>query len=144
MNYHLLRFAAKWLKRFFWLAGVYFLIRGHNEPGGGFIAGLIVAAGFVFNFFHGNQSPQEMKVMGLHPNSLVAAGLGLALVSGMLAVFKNQPFMQAQWHFELWLPIFGVTKFGTPFYFDIGVFLVVVGVVTKIFLLIEEQSWKSS
>lgn len=144
MNYHLLRFAAKWLKRFFWLAGIYFLIRGHNEPGGGFIAGLIVAAGFIFHFFHTNHSPLQMKVLGLSPNLLVACGLGLALCSGLLALIEHQPFMQSQWHFELWLPIFGVTKFGTPFYFDIGVFIVVVGVVSKIFLLIEEQSWKSS
>lgn len=144
MNDHLLRFGAKWLKRFFWLAGFYFLVRGHNEPGGGFIAGLIVGTGFIFHFFQSRQMPKELKVMKLYPNQLVAAGLGLALLSGLLAVLKNQPFMQSQWHFELWLPIFGVTKFGTPFYFDIGVFLVVVGVVTKIFLMIEEQLWKSS
>jgi multicomponent Na+:H+ antiporter subunit B len=77
------------------------------------------------------------------PFTLIGAGLLLALSSGFLGfITSGTPYMTSSWQGELWLPIVGNTKFGTPFYFDTGVFLVVIGVVSKVFLLLEAELWK--
>lgn len=144
MNHHLLKAAVKWLFPFFIAMGVFMLFRGHNEPGGGFIGGLIVGVGYVLKYFKSEKAPNEFKVFKLFPEQVISIGLIVGAGSGLLGLASYKPFMTGVWQGQLWLPLVGNTKFGTPFYFDIGVFLVVVGVIIKIFLVLEEQLWKSS
>ena len=104
----------------------------------------IVGGGFIIRYLAKAQQtdPKEYRLGIGFSYQWVVSGLTLALLSSLLSWIQGGDFMTSQWHFELWLPIFGFTKFGTPFYFDIGVFLVVVGVVTQIFLKMEEAAWR--
>jgi multicomponent Na+:H+ antiporter subunit B len=105
------------------------LLRGHNEPGGGFIGGLLAAAGFVVQgLAYGPVSAR--RLLRLHPLSILAAGLLLAALSGVPGLLLGLPFMTAQW----WGEMLQLGKAGTVLVFDLGVYLVVLGAVTLILL----------
>lgn len=143
MNQHYVKAASKWLFPFFLCLGIFFLIRGHNEPGGGFIGGLLFGSGFVIKYIGNPISPEKVLLWYWKPVQIISFGLLISLLSGSIGVLNGYSYMKGVWNFEVWLPLFGNTKFGTPFYFDIGVFHVVVGVVNQIFLYLEGQNWKS-
>lgn len=106
------------------------LLRGHNDPGGGFIAGLIAAsAAAVIGMSHGVGAVRRL----LRINPIVFAGVGvlLAIAGGLLSALAGDPFLTG-----LWLP---ANLFGTPGVFDIGVYLVVFGSVTAVTLAIEDS-----
>jgi multisubunit Na+/H+ antiporter MnhB subunit len=105
------------------------LLRGHNEPGGGFIGGLLAAAGFVV---HGLAfgAPHARRLLRTHPLNFLAAGLLLAALSGVPGLWRGSEYMAAQW----WGDLLQVGKFGTVLLFDVGVYLVVLGAVTLILL----------
>lgn len=127
----ILRTATHILMPLMLMFGFFQLLRGHNAPGGGFVGGLIVAAAYALHSFaFGVQAAR--KALLTDPLRLAAFGLLLALTSGTLPIFLGKPFLKA-----LWLsPELGL---GTPLSFDIGVFLVVIGVVlTMTFSLAEE------
>lgn len=107
---------------------LYLLFRGHNEPGGGFIGGLIAAIGFVFHAL-AYDSDTTLRVFKLNPTILIALGLLIALSSGLIAMFFGYPFMKALWA-DFYLPLIG--RPGTPLMFDLGVYFVVIGIVLKI------------
>ena len=113
------------------LFAAFLLMRGHNEPGGGFTGGLVAAAAFsLLMIAHGVARARE--VLRVHPMTLLAVGLLLAVTSGLPAVLVGQPFLTSQWMLQ---PLVA----GTPLLFDVGVFAVVVGVVLMmIFYLAEE------
>jgi multicomponent Na+:H+ antiporter subunit A len=113
------------------LFALFLLVRGHNEPGGGFVGGLVAAAAFaLYMIAYGVQ--RARRRLRLQPMTLLAAGLLMAFISGVPALLAGQPFMTSQWVME---PI----ALGTPMLFDIGVFGVVMGVVLMmIFYLAEE------
>lgn len=145
INYHLLKAGMKWIVPFFQLMGLFLLLRGHNEPGGGFIGGLIVGASFVMKYLREESTPSTFKIWGISSAAWIGIGLLISFFSGFVGtLIDGVSFMTGVWQGELWLPIVGNSKFGTPFYFDIGVFFVVVGVITKVFLLLEDELWKSS
>ena len=112
----------------FFLFSLYLLFRGHNEPGGGFIGGLIGGIAFVFHAMVFD-SRITLRVFRLNPVRLIAVGLSLALISGFIALFSGDPFMTASWT-DFYLPLIG--RPGTPIIFDIGVYLLVIGVVLQI------------
>jgi multicomponent Na+:H+ antiporter subunit A len=113
------------------LFALFLLLRGHNEPGGGFVGGLVAAAALsLFMIAFGVK--QARHALRLHPMALLGGGLLIAFISGVPALAGGQPFMTSQW---LMNPI----ALGTPVLFDIGVFGVVTGVVLMmIFYLAEE------
>lgn len=114
---------------------LYMFFRGHNNPGGGFIAGLIASIPFMLHaMVFGYEG--TTKAFKIKPKLLGSIGLLLALVSGMFAVFNGKPFLSPIWVSEK-LPIIG--KVGTPLFFDMGVFLVVFGVVLQITFLLTEE-----
>jgi multicomponent Na+:H+ antiporter subunit A len=110
---------------------VLLLWRGHNEPGGGFVGGLVAAAAFALLLMaYGVQ--RARRALRLQPMALLASGLLIAAASGMPALLGGQPFLSSQW-------LAGPLPLGTPVLFDIGVFCVVTGVVLMmIFHLAEE------
>lgn len=124
----ILKTAIRLLMPLFMIFSLYLLFRGHNEPGGGFIGGLIAAIGFVFHAL-AYDSDTTLRVFRLNPTFLIALGLLLALVSGLMGMFAGYPFMKALWA-DFYLPIIG--RPGTPILFDLGVYLVVIGIVLKI------------
>jgi multicomponent Na+:H+ antiporter subunit B len=130
MNSLILRTATRVVMPLLLLFALFLLLRGHNEPGGGFVGGLVVAGAFALHAIAFGV-PASRRALVVRPSTLLGAGLLVALVSGLPAVFAGKPFLTAQW------ASFGFTL-GTPLVFDIGVFMVVVGVVlTMIFTLAE-------
>ncbi len=132
----ILRTAARFLLPLLLLFSVFVLLRGHDEPGGGFIAGLVAAVGFALYLFAFDVA-RTKPLLVMEPQVMVGAGLLAATVSGIFPVFVGLPFFTALWWpVELWG--FGEVKFSTPLIFDIGVYMVVLGSVMKIILALAE------
>ena len=114
---------------------VYMFFRGHDNPGGGFIAGLIASIPLmIHSMVFGYRATREK--FRSNPRLLAGLGLLVALISGLFAVTMGDPFMTSIW-VEQKLPLIG--KIGTPIFFDLGVFLVVFGVVLQITFLLTEE-----
>jgi len=129
MNSLIFRTAAPVIASIMLLFSVIILLRGHNEPGGGFLAGLIGASAIaVLGMAHGVGTVR--RVMRINP--IVISGLGILVVilSGLLSALAGVPFLTG-----LWLPLH---VFGTPGVFDIGVYLVVLGTVAAVVLALED------
>lgn len=115
---------------------LFLFIRGHNEPGGGFIGGLVGAAAFIlYSIAYG--VPLAKKAVPIKPRLLIAWGLALAALSGVLGIL-NKPFLTGIWA-TLYIPDVMDLKVGTPLLFDIGVFMVVVGGLLLIVLTLQEE-----
>jgi multicomponent Na+:H+ antiporter subunit A len=110
----------------FWLllaGSVVILWRGHDQPGGGFVGGLVAALAFaVLSLARGPAAAE--RALRLSPRSLVGAGLAMALVSGLPGMAGGRPYLTHLW----WEPA-GLPKLGTTITFDLGVYLVVLGAV---------------
>ncbi|GAB5468001.1 MAG: Na+/H+ antiporter subunit B [Rhodospirillales bacterium] len=139
MNSLILRAATRMLVALMLVFSVYMLLRGHNEPGGGFIGGLLATIAFaLYAIAEGTQAAR--RALRVDPRSLAMVGLGLALLAGFLSLLSGAPLFTGQWLFigggegEKGLPISSVLLF------DIGVYLVVVGAVLSLVLALEEES----
>lgn len=129
MNSLIFRTAAPALAAVMVLFSVIVLLRGHNDPGGGFIGGLIAAsASSVIGMSSGVGAVRRL----LRVDPIVIAGFGvmLAICSGLLSAFVAEPFLTG-----VWLPAY---VFGTPGLFDVGVYFTVFGSVTAIALALED------
>lgn len=113
---------------------VYVCLRGHNEPGGGFIGGLIAAASIgVFGMASGVRAVRAALRVG--PMAIAGVGVLVAAASGLLSLFTGSPFMTSIWAY---LPLGEtVVPLSTPLVFDIGVYLVVFGTLSAIVLALE-------
>ena len=116
---------------------LYLLLRGHNEPGGGFIGGLVAAMSAVL--VHLAHPAYRLRIFRLGAGSLLVVGLAAAMISGMPGLFSGTGFLTAQWGPEFSLPAVGKVKMGTPLVFDIGVYLVVAGVVLTLYEAMERS-----
>lgn len=115
------------------LFSVFLLLRGENEPGGGFSGGLVGAVGFVlYAFAFGPRLAG--RLIRVRPPRLIAMGLLLAVGSGLPALARGQPFLTAQTLPET----FGVVL-GTPLVFELGAYLIVVGAVLSIVLSLARE-----
>lgn len=130
MNSILLYYWANVLKAIMLLLSLLLLLRGHNEPGGGFVGGLVVATAFILHALAQNVSAAR-RAVPVSPESLIAGGLGVALASGVAGVLDGRPFLAGVWR-TIEAPLLGPVTLGTPLLFDVGVYLVVAGVVLKI------------
>jgi multicomponent Na+:H+ antiporter subunit B len=131
MTSQIFRAAARILTPLLLLFSIFLLVRGHNQPGGGFVGGLVASAAFaLYSIAYGVE--RARRALLVEPLTLLGAGLLIALVSGLPAALRGQPFLTAQWMLQ---PV----VIGTPLVFDVGVFLVVAGVVLMmVFTLAEE------
>lgn len=115
---------------------IFVLLRGHNEPGGGFIGGLIAASAFAIYGIACGVSPVR-RALYFHPMGLAGFGLLVGTLAGVLSIFFGVPFMTGLWAY---VPLFGDTvALSTVLMFDIGVYFVVVGSITSIALALEER-----
>ena len=136
-NTLILRTAALYITPLQLLFSIFLLLRGHDEPGGGFIAGLVASGAFVlFMFSYGAQSIRNL--VRVDPRDLLAAGLLLGVLSGLPAMFLGQPFLEALW-WEFPLPGEASLKLNTPLIFDIGVYLAVIGTILTIVVALMES-----
>jgi multicomponent Na+:H+ antiporter subunit B len=117
------------------LFAIYLLLRGHNLPGGGFIGGLGSALSFLLLSlaFGVEWTERALRIDSLQ---LAAIGLAIAVVSSMAPWIVGDPFLQQyNWKFSD-LPFVGDLAIGTPLSFDLGVFIAVVGVSTKLIFML--------
>ncbi len=136
MDSLILRSGARFLVPLTLLFSVFVLVRGHNEPGGGFVGGLVAATAFAIVLLSEGLD-RARQLLRLDPLTLVAAGLVVALASGIPPILRAGPFMTGWW-LKVPLPVVG--KVGSPVVFDVGVYLVVLGIVLAIlFALAEEE-----
>lgn len=127
--------AALYILPLLLLFSIFLLLRGHNEPGGGFVGGLVASAAFAL-YAIAFDVDKARRLLRVEPRNLIGVGLLLALVSGTLGWFAGAPFMTALWGEQVY-PVFG--KLSTPLLFDIGVYLVVLGVTLKIIFVLSEE-----
>ncbi|MCG8353201.1 MAG: Na(+)/H(+) antiporter subunit B [Chloroflexales bacterium] len=131
----ILRVATRILLPLLLLLSLYMLLRGHNLPGGGFIGGLLAATAIILVIVAYGPSYAK-KAIPVNYLGLAAFGICFAAVWGLLGLFTGAPYMSSFWIPE---PIPGIGKIGTPFLFDIGVYITVLGVTTQLALMLSEE-----
>jgi len=131
----ILRTASTYLMPLLLLFSIFILIRGHYEPGGGFVGGLIASIALVV-YGYANGLKRIKSFLQFHPGGLIPTGVTLAMLSGIAPMFLGKPFMTGLW-LDQQLPIIG--HVGTALFFDIGVYLVVVGTTLTIIFSIGEE-----
>ncbi|MCR4265321.1 Na+/H+ antiporter subunit B [Nitratireductor sp. ZSWI3] len=130
------RTIAPYLTSLMVLFSIFVLLRGHNDPGGGFIGGLIAASAFAIYGIACGVSPVR-RALYFHPMAISGFGLLLSTLAGWLSFFFEVPFMTGLW---TKVSVFGLpVDISTVLFFDIGVYLVVVGSITSIALALEER-----
>jgi len=136
VNSLILRTAAPFLVGLTFLFSIYVLLRGHNEPGGGFIGGLIAASAMAtYTIAEGVSSARRALV--IPPIALAGIGLLAAICSGLVSFFFEDAFLKGQWYLPEWAP--DLKLISTVVLFDIGVYLVVLGTISAIVLALEED-----
>ncbi|UEM04470.1 Na+/H+ antiporter subunit B [Skermanella rosea] len=136
MDSLILRTATRLLLSLMLLFSFFILLRGHNEPGGGFIGGLIAASAFALHSIAFGPAALR-EVLTFDPKAITGAGMLCAIAAGLWSAFLGDAFLTGQWlHWGEGDAAFHV---GTPLLFDVGVFLVVIGAVLTIVLSLEEE-----
>jgi multicomponent K+:H+ antiporter subunit A len=112
------------------LVAAHLFLRGHNAPGGGFIAGLVAAVALVLQYMaSGIAWTQKQWRQACHP--LIAAGVLIASATGTVSLFLGRPFLTSAFG-HVHLPVIGEFELASAMVFDLGVFLTVVGVILLI------------
>ncbi|MDQ7842779.1 MAG: Na+/H+ antiporter subunit B [Armatimonadota bacterium] len=129
--------AARFLLPLLLLFSLFLLVTGHNEPGGGFVGGLVAAGAFtLYAIAYGVEATRHL--LRVDPRLPVAIGLLVIVTSGVIGLFRRQPFLAARW-WDLPVPGAGPVTVGTPMVFDVGVYLVVVGTTLTIIISLAEE-----
>lgn len=128
----ILDITLRWLVVLLGIVSFFLLLRGHDESGGGFSAGLLAASAVtIMTIAYG--ADVGRKLLYFQPLSYIAIGLMIAVLAGMLQL--NTAFMSSVWIF---VPLgFTTLKLGSPLLFDLGVYVVVLGAVSSFVLEIE-------
>ncbi len=137
----------RWLFPILLLVSAWLCLRGHVAPGGGFIGALVAAAAFMLHAeaqYHLQKAAFGFVPMSLHlpyaPVKLIGFGLLLSVLSGLPALFGDDPFLTGLW-LSLPLPDGQMFKLGTPMVFDLGVYFAVLGALLAVAVpLFEEAS----
>jgi multicomponent K+:H+ antiporter subunit A len=131
----LLRMAAGVLLPLALAVALYIFWRGHNLPGGGFIAGLVTAAALVLQSMALGQAEAEARLGGEAARRFtgaIAIGLGIAALTGAGALAFGQPFLTSAYAHPV-LPLLGEAGLATAALFDLGVYATVVGATLLMF-----------
>jgi multicomponent K+:H+ antiporter subunit A len=120
------------------IVAAYLFMRGHNEPGGGFVAGLVVAIAFIMQYLAAGAAWVEAH-MRLNPARWIAMGLLFAKMTGAGAIAFGYPFLTTHTAHVV-LPVLGEVHVPTALFFDTGVFATVVGATLLILIALGHQS----
>ena len=112
------------------LVSVYLLIAGHNLPGGGFAGGLLAGIAFAIRYVAGGRFELEQAIK-IPAGIILGSGLAIAAIAGLVPLFFGGQVFQA-YDVEVLLPFFGHVHFASAMVFDIGVYLVVIGLVIDV------------
>lgn len=141
MNSQILSTAARITAPLMLAFSLFILLRGHNEPGGGFIGGLIAATAFAV-FAKSDGTLAARRALRIDPITLSLLGLGAAALSGVWGWAAEGAFLAGAWPLLETGPDGGKKglPIGSILMFDVGVYLVVVGAVAALFLALEEDA----
>lgn len=137
MNSLILRTAVRGLVPVLLLFSVFLLLTGHNEPGGGFVGGLVAAAAFSL-YALAYDADRARRLVGIDPRTLVALGLLLAVAAALVALPAGGTLLTGLWT-EVHVPAFATIAVGTPLLFDAGVYSLVTGVALLMILTLAED-----
>ena len=134
----ILAITLRWLVVQLVIVSFFLLLRGHDQPGGGFSGGLLAASGVIIMTI-ANGAAAGRQLLHFHPLSYIGTGLMMALFAGALKI--GAPFLTSVW---ITVPL-GITtlKLGSPLLFDMGVYLVVLGVLSSFVIEIESATHQS-
>lgn len=114
---------------------IFLTFRGHNAPGGGFAGGLVMAAAVILRYLAAG--PEAVRSLRIDPILLIGGGLALSVVVGTWPLATGGAFLESTiWYFDP--PLIGKAKFVSSTLFDIGVHVLVVGVVMAILVAFVE------
>ncbi|SEF83244.1 monovalent cation/H+ antiporter subunit A [Nitrosomonas ureae] len=114
------------------LVSMYILLRGHNLPGGGFIAGLITAVALIMQYLANGVAWAHAR-LSVNMHHVIGAGIFIAVLTGVASWLFDHPFLTSTFSHLHW-PIIGEFELASAMIFDLGVYLVVVG--TTLLILI--------
>ncbi|NYT61837.1 monovalent cation/H+ antiporter subunit A [Alcaligenaceae bacterium] len=120
------------------LVSLYFLVRGHNLPGGGFVGGLIMATAIILQYIVGGVIWIEAR-QRIHPQNWIGLGLLLAGTAAMSVWWAAKPFLAAN-NLDIMLPLIGHVHLSTVLLFDIGVYMLVIGATVLMLVALAHQS----
>ncbi len=113
------------------------LYRGHNNPGGGFIGGLLASSAYIlYAMAHGAKAAR--RKLKLTPHGLMASGLSVILISTLWGIVAGKSALTGLW-VDIDPPLLPAIHLGTPMLFDFGVYLTVIGVLLLIMVSIMEE-----
>lgn len=130
----ILKTATNYLIPLLLMFSVFVLMRGHYHSGGGFVGGLIASIAFVLHSF-AHTTKETLSLFRFTPKTLIPTGLSISLISGLLPILNGKPYMTGVWYPE---KIAVIGSIGTALFFDVGVYLVVIGVCLTILFTIKE------
>ncbi|GGA77504.1 monovalent cation/H+ antiporter subunit A [Brucella endophytica] len=131
----------QWLFPVIIVFAVYLFLRGHDLPGGGFAAGVALAAGFILQYMAAGIRVAESRLRIL-PLRWIALGLLIAAFTGMGSWVFGYPFLTEYIHYPV-LPLVGEIPVTSALLFDLGVFLLVVGATVLVLVALAHQSVRS-
>ncbi|QQR36764.1 monovalent cation/H+ antiporter subunit A [Devosia oryziradicis] len=117
---------------------IYMFLRGHDLPGGGFIAGIIMSLAFVMQYMAGGTRWVEDRLR-VRPLAWIALGLSLAMLTGMGAMLFGAPFLTSAFAYAD-IPLIGKVPMASALLFDLGVFALVVGATVLMLIALAHQS----
>jgi multicomponent K+:H+ antiporter subunit A len=123
------------------LVAIFLLLRGHDEPGGGFVAGLTMAIAVILQYMMSGVRWVEARLR-MRPLRWMAFGLILVLVSGASAWFVEDPFLTSL-SAELELPLIGHLHLASVLFFDLGILSLVLGATVLILIALAHQSLRT-
>lgn len=112
------------------LFSLFMLFAGHNDPGGGFIGGLIAGAAFTLRYVAGG-AEAVTKSLRVAPETLLGIGVTLATATGVASLLLGGEFLESGYA-EMEVPILGEASVASVLAFDVGVYFVVVGLAVGI------------
>ena len=112
------------------LVSAFLFLRGHNEPGGGFIAGLVTGVALILQYIAEGSRTAGSRLPS-NQLGLVGAGILIALLTGVASWLFGYPFLTSS-HGHVTLPVIGELELASAMLFDLGIYLAVVGTVLLI------------
>jgi multicomponent Na+:H+ antiporter subunit B len=122
--------ADRWLFPVVLLVSLYLTFRGHNAPGGGFIGGLVASAAFVLRYLTGRHREDPIYEV-FRPHAILGIGLFVSTSTALIPLLLGDSLLESHiW--KLTVPVIGDVKIVSSTFFDIGVYLLVIGVVLSV------------
>lgn len=109
---------------------LFLLFSGHNAPGGGFAGGMVAGVAFIVRYLAGGRYELQ-EAAPFSPGALLGIGMTTSTLAALVPLLFGGTILQTT-HFDFHLPIFGEVSLATALFFDMGVFMIVLGLVLDI------------